>query len=219
MSHPGEAMAELPLSKLLQLTGFQTLLFIAIGLGMWAFTGRAVADFVTVDAIQIGQGFGIAAGMIALGYVLFRGFPRFGEKLVRDQVQQFAFLRNPLGPAAIVFIAACAGIGEEALFRGGMLVLINHYTPLPLALVVSAGVFTVIHFAKPAVASLIFAIGLFFGLVYWSTGSLLAVMIAHWVYDIWALWFIQKEMHRLGVFDEAPPPETGAELATTGENQ
>ena len=136
MTHPGEEMAELPQAKLLQLTGLQTLLFVASGMGMWAFTGRAVAGCVTGDLRQIALGLGIAAIMIALGYVLFRGFPRFGEKLVRDQRQQFAFLKNPLGPAGIVFIAACAGIGEEALFRGGVMVLIDHYAPFAAALVI-----------------------------------------------------------------------------------
>ena len=203
MSHPGDAMADLPVPRIVGLTLAQAAFFTVLGLSMWLWTGREMPEFVTFGPPEIGLGLLIAGGMIALGYVLFRAFPRFGEKLVRDQVRQFAFLKNPMPAPAIVLIAAGAGIGEEALFRGGLLTLLDYYGPFPVALMVSSGVFTVIHFAKPAVATMIFAIGVFFGLTYWASGSLLAVMIGHWVYDIWALWFIQKEMHRLGVFDEA----------------
>lgn len=215
MTHPGEAMAELPQQKLLAYIGLQTVFFVVLGLGLWTFAGRPLADFIVLEGSQILLGLAIAGGMIALGYALFRGFPRLGEKLIRDQAQQFAFLQNPLGAGAIVFIAACAGIGEEALFRGGLLVLIAQHAPFTLALVASAGLFTIIHFARPVVATLIFAIGVFFGIVFWASGSLLAVMIAHWLYDIWALWFIQKEMHRLGVFSETTMPDP----IPTGENQ
>jgi len=216
MSHPGEAIAELPIGKILSLTALQTAFFIIIGLGLWILTGRDAVDFVTFDWRQIALGFAIAGGLIGLGYVLFRAFPKFGERLVRDQVQQFSFLKNRLGPGAIVFIAACAGIGEEALFRGGLLMLVDHYAPFALALLVSSGVFTFIHFARPVVAILIFVIGAMFGLIYWISGSLLAVMIGHWVYDIWALWFIQNEMHRLGVFEEATEPVVPQDM---GESQ
>ena len=207
MSHPGEEMAELPTSKLLGLTGLQTAVFVAVGLGLWVFSGRSVSAFVTFDFGQIGLGLTIAGAMIALGYALFRGFPTFGEKLVRDQARQFAFLDRRLGLGAIVLLAACAGIGEEALFRGGVLILASEYMPFAIALIGSSAIFALIHFAKPVVTSLIFTIGAVFGLIYWFSDSLLAVMIGHWVYDIWALWFIQEEMHRLGVFDK---PASGA---------
>ena len=41
-------------------------------------------------------------------------------------------------------------------------------------------------------------------------------MIGHAVYDVWALWFIQEEMHRLRVFDEPPTePDNTAEQAAS----
>ena len=201
-NHPGEDMAEIPVGKMLSLVVAQATVFVVIGLGLWFLSGRELNEFVTVDARQIAIGLGIAGAMIAAGYLLFRGFPKFGEGLVRDQAQQFAFLEKRLGLGAIILLAACAGIGEEALFRGGLLVFGAEYIPFIGALIASSAIFTVIHFAKPKVAAFIFGIGMMFGAIYWSTGSLLAVMIGHWVYDIWALWFIQEEMHRLGVFDK-----------------
>ncbi|MEM6476752.1 MAG: CPBP family intramembrane glutamic endopeptidase [Pseudomonadota bacterium] len=214
MSHPGEEMAEMPTWKLLGLTCLQTVVFIAVGLGLWVLSGRLVSSFVTIDLAQIGLGLTIAGAMIALGYALFRGLPTFGEKLVRDQAKQFAFLDRRLGLGAITLLAACAGIGEEALFRGGVLILASEYMPFAVALIFSSAIFAAIHFAKPVITTLIFTIGAVFGLIYWYSGSLLAVMIGHWVYDIWALWFIQEEMHRLGVFDDAADtPEINSDNA------
>lgn len=213
MSHPGEDMAEMPLPKMLGLVLVQATAFVAIGIGLWWLAGRELVDFVSIDARQVALGLGIAGAMIAAGYLLFRGFPKFGEGLVRDQAQQFAFLEKRLGIGAITLLAACAGIGEEALFRGGLLILGMEYMPFIAALLASSAIFMVIHFAKPKVAAFIFAIGVMFGAIYWYTGSLLAVMIGHWVYDIWALWFIQEEMHRLNVFDS--DADTGDTISVT----
>lgn len=195
---------------LFSVIGAQCLFFTGIGAFLWSASGREMDSFLTVDVRQIGLGLAIAGAMIALGYGLFRGFPRLGERLVRDQMPQFPFLEKRLGMAGIVFISACAGIGEEALFRGGLLIWASEYAPLPLAVVATSVLFALVHWAKPLVAFLIAVIGLIFAGAYLATGSLLAVMIGHAVYDVWALWFLQEEMHRLRVFDSpenvpAPP--------------
>ena len=204
--HPGEEMAQMSTPKLIGMMCLQAGFFVALGLAMWWLAGKPLEKFVNVSLGQIALGFGIAIALGGFGLALTRMFPDFAEQLVRDQKQQFAFLERGLGIGPIIIFAACAGIGEEAVFRGGLMVLLDQYTPFAVALILSAAVFTVIHFAKPVVAAFIFIIGLFFGLVYWASGSLLAVMIGHWVYDIWALWFIQKEMKRLGVFDDTDDP-------------
>ena len=212
----GEQDFMLKTPVLMSVIGAQCALFTAIGLGLWVWAGEATSEFVSVDMRQIGIGLAIAAGMIAAGYVMFRAFPRFGEKLVRDQVPQFPFLENKLGWLPILFISACAGIGEEALFRGGMLTFASDYVPVWVALIATSVLFALVHLAKPVVATLIAAIGLIFGVAYLATGSLLAVMIGHAVYDVWALWFIQEEMHRLRVFDEPlTEPDNTAEQAAS----
>lgn len=202
MSHPSDDMAKMPLGKLLSIVCVQAAIFTAVGVQIWWLSGRELSQFVTIDIRQVLLGVAIACTMIVLGLALFRGFPRFGEKLIRDQAHSLAFLKNKLGIGPIIILSLCAGIWEEALFRGGILVIANDFIPFWLALIVSAGLFTVIHFAKPAVAAFIFAMGCIFGYLYFALGSLLAVMIGHALYDVWALWFVQAEMHRLGVFDE-----------------
>ena len=64
-------------------------------------------------------------------------------------------------------------------------------------------------------------IGCLFGVVYWQTESLLTVMVAHAVYDVYALWALQNAMHELGVFDEEPISTlpAGEENETLGANE
>lgn len=200
--HPSEQMAKMSVRELVSVTFGQAVLFTGLGALLWYFSGRNLAEFVTVDAAQIGWGLALTAGMIGSGYVLFKGFPKLGERLIRDQAHSLAFLKNRLGPAPIIALSLCAGISEEALFRGGMLTLGSDYMPFWLALIISSGVFAAIHFAKILVAIFIFAIGIIFGLFYIALDSLLAVMIAHTLYDVWAIWYVQEEMHRLNVFED-----------------
>jgi len=203
MTHPSQEMAELTTPQIVLATSAQAVIFTALGLFLWWLSGRAIADFVTVDAPQIGWGLLLTASMIGVGYGLFKGFPRLGERLVRDQAHNLAFLKNKLGPGPIIAMSLCAGISEEALFRGGLLTLGSDYMPFWIALIASAAMFAAIHFAKLLVASFIFVIGCTFGVFYVALDSLLAVMIGHTLYDVWAIWYVQNEMHRLGVFDEA----------------
>ena len=49
----------------------------------------------------------------------------------------------------------------------------------------------------PVIMGIVFAIGALFGMVYHFTGSLLLVIAAHTVYDIFALRFLFREFERL----------------------
>ena len=102
-----------------------------------------------------------------------------------------------------MIVSLGAGIGEEALFRGGVQTLAGEYMPAPLAVLVASALFAFVHMAKPPIAAIIFSIGVLFGTIYWQTGSLLMVMIGHALYDVFAIWYLQKEMHRLGVVTPA----------------
>lgn len=185
---------------LLALHTLQTIAFAGIGLGFWIFSGRSAANFVTFGASELLVGASLSIIFIAVAAGTFYGLPKVSEYLIRAQAHGLAFLESPLPFWAIVWISLGAGIGEEALFRGGVQTLAGDYLGAPMAIVLSAALFAIIHFAKPLIAAIIFAIGLVFGCIYWMTDSLLAVMIGHAFYDVFALWYVQKEMHRLGVF-------------------
>ena len=201
MSNPYDEMRSMTLSEILRMIGLQALFFVAVGVGLWWFSGRNPLAFVTVDVRQIGLGLAFGLGLIAVALALFVSFPRFSEMLCREQAQNFAFLEKGFSMPAIIFVSLCAGIGEEALFRAGLQTLLSDYLPISAAILISATLFTLIHFSKPIIAALIFVIGCAFGIVYWLTESLLAVMIAHAVYDVFAIWYLQRELNRLGLFN------------------
>ncbi len=202
-NRPTDASDELLTTpKLLSLMMVQTVLTAGLGLAVWWFSGRALADFISVDTSQITLGIAIGAGLSAVVGGFFYSFPKISEQLVRAQGHNLKFLENRLGFGAIIVISIGAGVGEEALFRAGLMTLASDYMAMPLAIILSSLLFALIHFAKPIISAIIFMIGAFFAVIYWQTGSLLAVMIGHALYDVFALWYVQKELHRIGYFDE-----------------
>ncbi len=208
MSNPYEEMRKMSVADICKSLGAQASLFVAIGLLLWWISDRPLTGFVTVDFRQIALGIGLGLAMIAVAAVIFHGFPQLAEKLTRLQSKNFAFLEKRLSLPVIIFFSICAGVGEEALFRGGLQTLMSDYVSLPLAIIFASLIFALIHFAKPLIAVIIFAIGASFGLFYIWSGSLLAVMIGHALYDVYAIWFLQKEMHRLQLFES--PQHTGS---------
>jgi uncharacterized protein len=186
------------------LLAVQSSVMTSLGLLLWHWSGRDAAAFVTISASQVLYGVALGLALIALAFALFRGFPAVSEKLVRMQAETYAFLGPRLGMPAIVFISLCAGVGEEALFRGGMQTLLGDRVGAPGAIALSSAVFAAIHLGKPVITALLFVVGVIFGAAYWLTESLLAVMIGHALYDVWALRYLHREFVRLGlVGDEA----------------
>ncbi|MDJ0977673.1 MAG: type II CAAX endopeptidase family protein [Erythrobacter sp.] len=201
-----DPFADMSVPKALGYIGLQALSFTAIGLALWVLADRKRLDFVTLSGAEALSGLVLAAVLIAISVVLAKAFPRYAEWLIRTQARNYGFLRHRISIGAIVFISLCAGIGEEALFRGGLQTVLGDWLPMPVALTLASALFAAIHFAKPLNSALIFVIGCLFGLVYWRTGSLLTVMIGHAVYDIYALWALQEALHKLGVFEEDKSP-------------
>ena len=192
--------------KFLAIVTVQALAFIVLGLALWRWTGRPEVDFVRFDLGAVVLGLSLCAGLLACLLAMYRFLPRFADRLVWLQKDTYKVFARPFGPLGIVWISICAGIGEEALIRGGLqTALLDHLGVVP-AIVLSALVFTLLHLAKPLVAAILFGIGLAFGIAYHLSGSLLAMMIAHVGYDIVAVALLQKQMQQLRVFE--PESET-----------
>ncbi len=206
-------LSDIPKRKLLALITAQAMFFAVLGLALWSLSGRPLGDFVTFDRDQTIIGLSLAAGMIATAAGTFLLFPRLTDWLVRAQGENFAFLRRKLSFSAIIWISVCAGVSEEALFRAGLQTLLTDYLGPAAAIAISSLVFALIHLAKPAVAGIIFAIGVLFGVVYFYTGSLLTVILAHALYDVFALAYLQRRLHQIGYFSDhaAAPSDTGTE--------
>jgi len=193
---------DLPLRQVLLLVGVQTVFFVALGYGLWAVASDYNSRFISFAPWELGLGASLAAALVAFSAALAFLFPRFADWLVRSQARQYPFMKHGLSLPAILFISLCAGLGEEVLFRAGVQTWLGQYMPFVLALAVASALFSVIHFAHPLNSALIFIIGCVFGLVYWQTGSLTAVITGHALYDVYAIWALQRAMHRLGVFNQ-----------------
>lgn len=200
------AKPAITLGRAMVLLGFQAIGMIAIGELLWDWSGREAESFVTLSASELLQGLALGGGLIAIALALFRGLPRLSEKLVRMQAETYAFLGPKLGVPAIVVISLCAGVGEEALFRGGLQTFLGDEFGAPLAILLSSAVFAAIHLGKPVITALLLVVGAVFGVVYWLTASLLTVMIGHALYDIWALRYLHRELLRLGLVGDDPAP-------------
>lgn len=191
----------------------QNVLFVGLGFLLWHWSGRRLGAMVELSLVGIAVGLALGGLLAGLAWYGFRAFPHFSNRLVEMQAETYRFLGRDLRWPAIVTIALAAGIGEEMLLRGGLQTFLGDYVGSFPAIIVASAVFAAIHLARPVVTALLFAIGLVFGTVYWLTGSLLAVMIAHALYDVWALRYLHSEFVRLGIFDLFDEPEAEPALA------
>ncbi len=201
----------IPPRQAVALLAMQGALFTAAGAGLWHLSGRRLGDMLSFSWLEIAIGLGFGAVLILTAAALFHGFPRMSEHLVRLQSETYRFLGRDLGWPAIIAISLVAGISEEVSLRAGLQTLLGDHLGTPVAILIASALFAALHLAKPLITALLFVIGLVFGAVYWQTGSLLVVIVAHVVYDIWALRYLNREMHRLGLFEE--PQDRAGPLA------
>lgn len=198
---------ELPRRTVAWALGAQAAVFAGIGAAIWHLSGRPLRAFIDLDAAGWigGTAFGIA--LIAVAAAIFRLFPRILEKTTRLQERTAKLIGARRDWPLFVWISICAGIGEEALFRGGLVPVLSDHIGTPGAVAVTALAFALFHMAKPPIAALLFVIGVVFGGVYVATGSLLTVIVAHVLYDIWAIDALRREAVRLGMV--GPRPDAG----------
>jgi membrane protease YdiL (CAAX protease family) len=69
--------------------------------------------------------------------------------------------------------------GEEIIFRGMLLPVLSGYVGVVLALVIQSCIFTAYHFFPLQNSVLLFIMGIFFGIGYLWSGSLLTPVLAH----------------------------------------
>ncbi len=197
-----QQIAAMTQGQVLPLFVAQAVVFTLCGIGLWYWSGRPIAEFAPIDAAGVLHGFLLAGALIAVAVINLRTFPRFCDRMIELQRANFAFLRQPFSLAAVIILSISAGVGEEALFRGGLQTILTDFIgPVP-AIIVASALFAVIHLSKPVITALIFVIGIIFGVVYSATGSLVLVMVAHSVYDVFAIHFLRRRLNELGWADD-----------------
>jgi membrane protease YdiL (CAAX protease family) len=106
-----------------------------------------------------------------------------------------------MGWLQLLVLALLAGVGEELLFRGFLQPWLAGYLSAELGIVVAAVVFGILHFASVQYFLLTTVLGLAFGVTYWSSGSLLMVMVWHGFYDLLVFLILIYRPDLLGIAD------------------
>ena len=176
----------------------QGVLFFGIGLAIWYASGRDPRAFVRLEGRDLLVGLATGGALIGAMQAIAWAVPGFIAWAAREQRLLFAHGRL-YRTAHIWMLSAAAGVGEEALFRGGLQTIAADHMPGWAAILAASLLFTVIHLASAGIAAFIFALSLVFGLVYHFTGSLPGMMVAHMLFDVWALALIQAELVRQNV--------------------
>ena len=99
----------------------------------------------------------------------------------------------------IVLLAIVAGIGEELLFRGVFQTAAEQHLPLAAAIILPNLLFGALHARSLIYALAAGCVGAYLGVVFWLSGSLVAVMIAHALYDLIALEWTRRVLQRKAI--------------------
>lgn len=176
----------------------QGMAFFGIGLAIWYGSERAPAAFLRWEALDLLVGALLAGALVGSMLAIALVFPRFLQWAAEEQQHLFPSGR-PYRPVHVILVSLAAGVGEEALFRGGMQTLLGDYLPAWITIAAASLLFVVVHLGSLGASALIFIYSLAFGAAYHLTGSLLGVMLAHALFDIWALVTVQRELLRRGI--------------------
>ncbi len=150
------------------------------------------------------NGRAVAVGLLA-AVPMFGLFLVFQRVPLAPLVRIRRFLIEVLGPPLdvcrwydIVWIAAAAGLCEEAFFRGFLQQWLEPRCGFVWALAVASVVFGVLHMITPTYAVLATAAGAYLGWLVHVTGppNLVPPIIAHAVYDYLALVVVVREYRR-----------------------
>jgi membrane protease YdiL (CAAX protease family) len=175
------------------------LILLALGLG-WVFSVDPVATMRNRPGHLAIQGVAAAWGLAATAPLLvmlllvdrFPVGPLRGLKQTVDDSILPLFAESEL--AALAILSLLAGIGEEMLFRGFLQTAIIDSLEGPTGIAVGIGVSSLVFGLCHAITRTYFftatLIGVYFGLLLLWTGSLLAPIIAHTLYDFLALAYL-----------------------------
>ena len=174
--------------------GFESgVLVIAAALGWLLSIAPGAKLYWTAPAVAWGV---LASLPMLLLFVLSQRYPIGPLKGIKE------FLIEALGPAILacrwydlLLVAAAAGVGEELLFRGVL--------QEACGLGWSNLLFGLAHLITPLYAVVAGLIGLYLGWLYDQTGSLVAPILAHALYDFLAFLVLARSCRKAGVPETA----------------
>ena len=196
-------MADMSEGRVVLLLGVQATVFTLLGLGLWHLTGRPLENFARLSPTDLALGAILGVFFIGIAAATLRLFPRFSRRVMDLQHDTYAFLANSFSDRSVVLVSIFAGVGEEALFRAGLQTIASDYLGAAGGILLSSALFTLLHMSKPAIAVILFAISIIFGVAFWLTGSFVVVATAHVLYDIFAVRYLRDMMQATVTADKA----------------
>jgi hypothetical protein len=104
-----------------------------------------------------------------------------------SQIEFFAAIGFRFTPLKIALLAVGAGVTEEFLFRGVFQAWAEGVMPLALAVILPNILFGALHWRTTLYALIAGLVGVYLGVLFAMSGSLLAPIVAHALYDAAAL--------------------------------
>ena len=98
--------------------------------------------------------------------------------------------------ALICWTTLMSPVWEEFLFRGFLLRSLRKQLPTSAAIVVSSFVFALLHFS-PATMLPLLLLGVIFGVLFVKTNNLLACMLLHTLWNVYAFWVAATNTYAL----------------------
>jgi membrane protease YdiL (CAAX protease family) len=153
---------------------------------MWAL-GLHARSLFALDATVLAAGL-VTAGLMALAVAC-------GERIAPVAFAEMQRLLEDLLPRllgegglpAVVLVSLAAGVGEELLFRGLIQGLADAWLGPVTGLIAASAIFGLAHAVTKAYAAVATVMGVLLGAAYVATGSLVAPILAHALYDAVAI--------------------------------
>ena len=124
-------------------------------------------------------------------FLLTQHWPKGPFRYVRQISDDI--LRPMLKPCKwpdVLLFSTLAGFCEELLFRGAIQASLSEWLEPWPAILVAGVIFGLAHWLNLTYLIAATIIGLFLGVVFYWTDSLLVVMVTHGLYDVWAMLYL-----------------------------
>ena len=139
----------------------------------------------SLEAVALGVA--LAAILLLAIDLSRRALPKVWEELDDHAVRLFAQAPFKLTWTMVVSLSLVAGVFEEIVFRGVLQTWLETHMSLWSAIFVQAAIFAALHPISKAYVAYVLLIGIVLGWVFAASGNLLIVMVAHFLYDVYAL--------------------------------